>query len=703
MLQTVIAAFCIFLFFGYMLSLWRLHERENVPPLLPAIAATMLMLVVEIFIAHQRFPLVYAGKLLLLSQALICPAWFLFSISYGRAVKNQFKGKLVKILFIVSCLPLAAAFILPPSTFYYQTDFYLEPVLFLEPHAFFFYLTLVLGLMISIGNLESTLRECKHSDRWRIKMAILGSGTIITSLILFYGQALLFKSMNMLYVPLRNMGVVFGLMLLMFAERHRGSGRVTISRKVAFSSVAVLLAGLYMIGMGLFREGVRIFGDAFEYYIWTSVLFMTVLGGLLLLLSDSLRRKVSIWIQRNLYNEKYDYKNQWLKFSGRLSKASDTESLILAVLKGFCETFGLVNAAFVPISGDVEGSHAKGIFYEMPDPSESNIDIRDFAALQNRSGTPENLQQLLPDIPFKVSTYLIGVNVSLIMAVRAADEPEGVILMGKPMDESEKYTVEDYELMEAMGSQLGLCIRSFRLGDELSQAKEMEAFNKLSAFVMHDLKNQVYALSLLTENAQRFIADPEFQQDMLETLGNTVANMRILVTQLTQLPQPASLRLNPADLHELAAKARAMVPGANVEIQGPHMAVNVDTEQILKVFTNLYLNAVEAGGERLIEVEIRDDGGPSFICRDHAGGIAEQALKKGLFKPFNTTKQHGMGIGLYHCQRIVEAHGGKMNVENNPPEGCTFIVSLPAASSHEANAPIATDGENADCSADNPG
>lgn len=671
----IVTLFALLLLACNAVAIAKLGDGRNRLYLFPSFAVTGALLLVEsVLLAHPEW--LSAGlKALLICQVLLGPAWLLFSMGYARHIESKGLGRMNTMLLLVALLPLVFVLVFPASTFYYQTDFWLEQVLFLEPEAFFFYLFLVLFLLLPVGNLESILRHSMHSEQWRIKLALLGAGLLILSQFLFYNQGLLYKAINMRLLPLRNVGIAVGLLLMLYAELWRKSGKVRITRRIAFRSVAFAVAGLYLLGLGLAREAARLFGDGFQQRALVALLLLLFLGSMLLLLSHSFRRKCSIWIQRHFYGEKYDYRNQWMQFSERLSLATDHDSLIRAVLLSFCETFGRVGAFYIPAVHGGPAATGQAIFYEVPEEEVQTVPVEDFFALLALPAVPVTAgEKGWEAVSRSLSSCLSGMGVSLFMPVRAADVPEGILFMGVPIDGKERYDAEDYELMEAMGRQVGVSVRSLRLSDELVTAREMEALGRLGTFILHDLKNQVYALSLLADNARRFIMDPAFQADMIETLTNTLANMKILIAQLTQLPTEENMRFEQVDIYSLATRCAARFPGAAIKVTGKHLMVRADTEQLEKVFTNLYLNSVEAGGDSPIHVEVMEDETPFFRIRDQAGGIAEEVLQHGLFKPFNTTKQRGMGIGLYHTKKIVDAHGGTISVENEPGVGCTFTV-----------------------------
>lgn len=655
---------------------WRAFSR------VPAPLVTAALVVCESWLAVADGVQDWLLRLVVLLQALLAPAWTGFALCYGRQCAWRLLPRSGRLLFVLSFAPLFTAVVIPPGDLFYLADFAVERVFYLEPRAFFFYLQLLLCLLLAAGALESTLRNSRHSERWRIKLALVGAGAVLAVLCLQYGQGLVVRTLDLGYAGLRNGAVVIGFTLFLFAETRRGSARVYIARRLAFRSLAAAIAGGYLLGLGVLREGVRLMGPDFERHFALAIAFAASLAILLTLLSDHLRRRFSIWLHRTFYNEKYDYRTQWIDFTDMLSHARSTTEFVNVMLIGLCEAFGFVGGAFIPADQERSGHMGEGMFYEMDRlPA---LPAACFAPLFERAGGPHTLGDAALHLPPEAAEALRAAGVSLLLPVRTMEGSEGMVLLARPIDTHEEHDVEDFELLEAMGRQIALCVRSFRLGDELAVAREMEVLGRFAALVMHDLKNQVYALSLLVDNARDYIGEPDFQRDLVETLTNSVANMRKLISQLTRLPGRDGLQLAEVDLLELARTACAQLPNADIRFTGTGVKALIDAEQVAKVVVNLCLNAIEAGGDKGVLVHVGDDGAPFFRVEDSAGGIDPSLLREGLFKPFRTTKKRGMGIGLYHCRKIVEAHGGVISVESRQGRGATFTVRFQSAGAASA-------------------
>ncbi len=246
----------------------------------------------------------------------------------------------------------------------------------------------------------------------------------------------------------------------------------------------------------------------------------------------------------------------------------------------------------------------------------------------------------------------------------------------------ERFTYEDFDLLRVLARQTTSAIITRRLSEELAAARELVAIGKISAFVMHDLKNQVTSLSLMVENAAHYIDDPEFQKDMLETLSATITKMRNLIARLKNLREKSELNLTEVDLLAITERAIKNI-GREVKLvaTGPVLVLG-DREELSTVMLNLLINAFEAGNEVpvvAVTVGIGVEAEPYVKVSDKGCGMSVEFIDKHLFKPFSTTKKKGLGIGLYQCRQIIDAHGGRIEVVSEIGIGTTFTVLIPGS------------------------
>jgi putative PEP-CTERM system histidine kinase len=244
------------------------------------------------------------------------------------------------------------------------------------------------------------------------------------------------------------------------------------------------------------------------------------------------------------------------------------------------------------------------------------------------------------------------------------------------------YTAEDLQFLVTAGEQAAGAIITARLSETLARAREFEAFHRLTSFVIHDVKNSIASLSLLTENALKHFEDPEFQRDAITTLSRTVERMQRLLARLSGPPDSASLRFQPVDVAELAREAARTAGGRGGVVTDivAVPAVEADAEALVRVFQNLVKNAAEAlpSGEGVVTVRTHADAEwVVFSVQDTGCGMSEDFVRTSLFAPFRSTKRGGWGIGLYQSQSIVEAHGGRIEVTSKEGNGSTFVVRLP--------------------------
>lgn len=249
---------------------------------------------------------------------------------------------------------------------------------------------------------------------------------------------------------------------------------------------------------------------------------------------------------------------------------------------------------------------------------------------------------------------------------------------------------EDRRLVRYIVAQVASALGLFQLGEEVADAREVGSFHRLSAFVVHDLKNLVAQQSLVLENAAKFRTDPAFVQDALAAFEDSTGRMRSLIGRLRSRESTSPANPAPCDvlevIQDLVARQRvALRHGTSLRLlagaQVRQCTVSLDHSAAAQLFSNLLVNAIESlpieGGEITISIH------PAPSCwrvdvRDTGVGIPAWFLREQVFRPFHTTKEQGLGIGLYQCKSIVDAAGGTIHVSSTPNAGTLVEVTLPA-------------------------
>jgi putative PEP-CTERM system histidine kinase len=252
------------------------------------------------------------------------------------------------------------------------------------------------------------------------------------------------------------------------------------------------------------------------------------------------------------------------------------------------------------------------------------------------------------------------------------------------------YTAEDFEFLATVAEQAAGAVVTTRLSETLARSREFEAFHRLTSFVIHDIKNAVSALSMLSRNALDHFDNPEFQRDAIRTLSRTVERMQELLGRLAPVSAADPFQFKPVDLSMLLLDtATSLVADTRVSLRSdvrPVPPIVGDPVALERAFQNFITNAIQAmegRGELTIASEHRNG---QVVCtvKDAGCGMSASFLRKSLFVPFASTKKGGWGIGLYQAREIVLAHRGRIEVESEEGAGTTFTLVFPAIGMSEA-------------------
>lgn len=628
-------------------------------------------------------------KLSIIGQAVLPPAWAIFAVTFARANHNYFLSRWKTLMGGMAAVSIVFAGI-SFSSFATLVATALEnnsaPVYVIGQVGRYFNVYLILAFVFIMAQLESTLRSSRGMSRWQIKYIIFGIGSMIAYMIYLSSHALLFSVMRPETMPLTPIVLIITTsMMAVFIIRHKLMDvNIFISRYVIYNSLTVLAVGAYFMAIGLVIYGVKLLKIPFNSLIIPLFVFVSALAMVIVFFTSSIRRKIQLFINRNFYSHKYEFRDKWLETTEKISsKGSEKEisDILVELLSGTMGADDVRLWLFDPVMN--------GFFLTVKSTATSNEMI----------GQDHPVIKVIYIVkgPFLFADMKDDVTADEMEKIKKLAGPEGVIcaplladqdLLGFLIQSSdisgEPYRDDDFELLKAITTQAAVQLKNIRLAQNLTSIKEIETFNKLSTFVMHDLKNLTNSLSLISQNARFNMENPEFQKDALRTVDNTVKKMKILIEKLSNVPKGIELKVEMVSLEQVLESAVAKIPQTTsdgVEIVRniedlPH--VLVDREAMEMVFINILLNACEAMGKGVITLtSLTWDGRAEIKISDSGPGISIEFLKDGLFRPFRTTKKNGLGIGLFQCKAMVEAHGGSIEVESEQGRGTTFTIKLP--------------------------
>ena len=545
-------------------------------------------------------------------------------------------------------------------------------------------------LALSVAGLvlvEQIMRNAQVESRRAVKYLCIGLGLIFVYDFYLYSNALMLQILDTRLWNVRGIvnAMAVPVLAIAIARDPRLSLDIFVSRRMVFHTTALIGTGLYLLAMGVGGYYINTHGG--EWGTVIQVIFLVAAGLILvvLLFSGRVRASLRVLINKHFFHYKYDYRDEWLRFIQTLSSGQPDDHLRERAIHSIADIIDSPGGVlwmremgrFVPVANwqmDVSVNDTVAL----DDPLVAFMSAREWLIdLDELERDPELYDSL--DLP----TWLKGMSRAwLVVPLIVHGYMHGFIVLARSPAQRH-FNWEDSDLLKTAGRQAAVHLAQLEASRALAEAKQFEACNRLSSYVMHDLKNLIAQLSLVVTNAARHKGNPRFMEDAITTVDNSVQKMNKLLEHL----RSDSMQVQETNYLDVCSMLDEVVeimsnnsptPRLDCQVVGIH--IQADRDRCGAMVGHLIRNAQDAtpaDGQVTVRLFKREDRAIIEV-QDTGSGMDEMFIKEHLFKPFHSTKgKTGMGIGVYEVREYVYKLGGDLEVISRIDEGSTFRISLP--------------------------
>jgi putative PEP-CTERM system histidine kinase len=661
---------------------WRRSVRAML--LVAAVVATALWAASGAAVA--KWPISMAWPATILFDSLRYAIWFAF---LGSLIRGAYVGSDRPRAAVSPLLPRWAAVLVAAAliaTLFLPEGEPLVAILASESRLATFGLRLALAV-VGLILIEQLLRRAHPPARWAIKPLCVGLAGMFGFDLFFYSDAMLFGVLDPDIWTARAIAnaLIIPFIAVATARNTGWTIEMHVSRGAVFQSTALLVSGGFLLAVAGAGYFVRYFGGDWGRALQIELSFAALLAAVLMASSGSFRSKLKVFVSKHFFSFRYDYREEWLRFTRTLSAESSLKGVQESCIKALADLVESPGGALW-LRYEGEGfrlaSRLNMAAVESVAPAESS-----FALFLERTGWVVDLAEYA-SAPEQYKGLTLPAWIGSVPAARlvvpllSGTELIGFVILSRPRA-AIKLDWEVRDLLKTASRQAASFLGHIRATEALLETRKFDAFNRMSAFVVHDLKNLVSQLSLMLRNAERHRNNPEFQRDMLATVQNVVEHMNKLMLQLRTGTAPVETpRLT--DLEELVRKVvnAKMNNRATISLDLTSGVCTLgDEDRLEHVIGHLVQNAQDATVERGdVSVRLFRDGSMAVIeIADTGVGMNPEFIRDRLFKPFETTKAAGMGIGVYESSQYVAGLGGRITIDSTLNVGTRVRVLLPLA------------------------
>jgi len=544
--------------------------------------------------------------------------------------------------------------------------------------------------LIGLILVEQLYRNALQEQRWAIKFLCLGIASIFIIDFVLYSKSLLFQELDMLLWEVRGVVNVLAAPLLAISLNRLSKEQVVVqvSNKVIFHSTVLLGAGAYLLIMSLAGYYIKTYGGDWGAIAQISFIFLAIILLLVFFVSGKIRALIKVFLGKHFFQHRYDYRDEWKKLSEKISELNtlnDLSSLIVSTMANIVDSS----------RGGLWVKNDKGDFYLS---TEQNLGEHSKQLILKNEHLITFLteKQWVIDFVeyFNDPDVYAGIGLDewhaelediwLIIPLFQRNNLQAFVVLTQPRV-SRQIDWQDHDLLKMTGMQLANALALTQTSDDLSRARQFEAYNRFSAFFVHDLKNLVAQVSLIVKNSEKHKRNPEFIDDSIETLENVVKKIDQILTQFKKGNRQQSNQ-GKIDLITIVAdvslQQSSNKPTITIKMDAEECWVLGEKEKMTAILGHLVQNAQEATDDNgLVQVIVsKAEGNVVIKIIDTGCGMDEKFIQQRLFNPFDTTKGNaGMGIGVYEAQEYILQQAGRIEVMSKVNQGTTFIISIPEA------------------------
>ena len=549
----------------------------------------------------------------------------------------------------------------------------------------YLFLLFVLLNLTTLVILEQLYRGANVEARRSITPLVIALGGISVFDFVLYAQATMVGGIEFDFWYIRGYLSALAVPLLLISIRRfkEGAVRIFVSRNVVFYSSMLMIAGLYLLLMAIAGYLINYLGGewgqlvSFGFFILGSIVLVV------LLITDTVRRQVKVFISKHFFANKYEYREEWLELIGQIETAS-AENYYQISLQIMMSKVDATGGVLLKANGNNRFTIKHKDVIELDESFDKDLMLLEH--FTKNKGWIIDINEYEED-PLSYPGLFIqskiwhAVGVNILVPIFIGKDFYGFFILANN-DEENKLNWEDRDLLFAIAKQLGNFISLNEANDKLAESKQFDAFNQMSAFLVHDLKNVQAQLALITSNATQHRDNPEFVDDVFETVESATERLAKVLAQLRdkQVAQSTNKTVDLGDIIERVTAQRNVMQPQVVIKHNEECFASIDHERFFSVMNHLIQNAQEAtSDDGWVEITLeKQENQISVVVSDNGSGMSESFIKSRLFKPFDTTKGNaGMGIGVFEAKQFFESVAGSLTVESIDGQGTKMIVFLP--------------------------